>query len=131
MFEQFFGGTSAPNGVRSNTVRFRVSKGSGSGMNEQAETETGPFLEKIELGDELLIVVDSFVGEPVVKIEGREVIISSPIENRPDLKTDIPWAADVEKSVYSYRNGVLEIKIVKSEDPDNSSDIKEAYLDQE
>ncbi|MBD3407709.1 MAG: hypothetical protein GF411_16445, partial [Candidatus Lokiarchaeota archaeon] len=81
MFEQFFGGTLSPNGTGSNTMRFKVSQNPGS--SREPETHTGPFLEKIDLGNEILIVVDTIAGEPMVKVEGREVTISSPLDNKP------------------------------------------------
>ena len=123
MIEQFmeaFGGM--PEG--SMTIR----SWNGSTVNEPLETQIEPesdqpLVEKIDLGDSMLILVEwqNNHETPTIRVSGSTVIIQLGSENE-EINVDVGFHVDKEKSNVSHRNGVLEISVTKTESEDIDSD---------
>ena len=79
-----------------------------------------PQVEKIDLGDSVLFVIQGHFGsdfEPEVKVIGEELIVRVGLDT-PDIHLHPRFNVDRERSTVSYRNGVIEITVVKSENPE-------------
>ncbi len=63
-------------------------------------------------------------ASPEVKVRGREIVVGP-----DDIKIELPYAIDLEKSSISSRNGIIEMVMIKSEDRENSSDMNEGILE--
>lgn len=121
MLEQFmeaFGGM--PEGS------MRIRSWNGSMVNEPLDTQIEPMddeplIEKIDLGDSVLILVEwqNDSETLTVKVSGSIVTIQLGPE-RKEISVDVEFYVDQEKSNVSHRNGVLEISIVKADVEDTS-----------
>jgi hypothetical protein len=104
---------------------------SGSFVNEPLEQNIEqhsdePQIEKIDLGDSVLFLIQGHFDstyEPEVKVEGEKITVKSGPEMQ-DIHLNLEFMVDREKSTVSYRNGVIEITVVKTE----SLDATEGYL---
>ncbi|MGY5864786.1 MAG: hypothetical protein RTV41_09290 [Candidatus Thorarchaeota archaeon] len=93
---------------------------SGSFVNEPFEQnieqhEDEQQVEKIDLGDSVLFLIQGhFDSEPEVKVEGDQITVKLGI-GIPFIGLEPGFPVDLEKSNASYRNGVIEINVVKAE----------------
>lgn len=131
MFESFFSRSGALSEEGSITIRSNLGKISAPsiGMNF-ASTETAPKVEKVDLGDTCVFVVEtaSTCQAPMIKAEGRELIVEFGTEQGEQVKLELPYAVDVDKSSFSHRNGIIEISLLRAVDDGSSSDTNERYL---
>ncbi|NOR38558.1 MAG: hypothetical protein GQ580_03105 [Candidatus Thorarchaeota archaeon] len=131
MFESFFsrsGGLSEEGNI---TIRSDFGKmGAPSVGMSFGNTETTPNVEKVDLGDTCVFVVEtaSTCQAPKIRAEGRELIVEFGTEQGAQMKLEIPYAVDVDKSSFSHRNGIIEISLLKAVDDGSSSDTNERYL---
>ncbi len=115
MIEQFMKAFGIPEGS------MRVQSWTGSNIFESAETEIEPMsdepiVEKIDLGESALILVDGLhdTDTPTVKVSESKIIVQlSP--DRKEIDIEVGFQIDLEKSNVTYRNGVLEISAIKNE----------------
>ncbi len=131
MFESFFSRSGALSEEGSITIRSNLGKISAPsiGMNF-GSTETAPKVEKVDLGDTCVFIVEpaSTCQAPMIKAEGRELIVEFGTEQGEQVKLELPYAVDVDKSSFSHRNGIIEISLLKAVDDGSSSDTNERYL---
>ncbi len=131
MFESFFSRSGALSEEGSITIRSNLGKISAPsiGMNF-GSTETAPNVEKVDLGDTCVFVVEtaSTCQAPMIKAEGRELIVEFGTEQGEQVKLELPYAVDVDKSSFSHRNGIIEISLLRAVDDGSSSDTNERYL---
>ncbi|UCE09527.1 MAG: hypothetical protein JSW61_11225 [Candidatus Thorarchaeota archaeon] len=118
MIERLFGGPIDRDG--DGTLRFRFGPIPQGIQQNEVEFEDGPArptVEKIELGDGLLVIVRNMPGSdsPGVKIEENRLIIEA-TEEEKELSIEVPFKVDVEGSSYSFRNGVIEVDLVRASD---------------
>jgi hypothetical protein len=116
MIEQFmeaFGGMPEGN--------MRIRSWNGSMVNESLDTQIEPMsdepiVEKIDLGDSMLILIEwlNDYETPTVRVSGSIVTIQLSPE-RNEINVDVEFHVDLEKSNVSHRNGVLEISVAKLE----------------
>lgn len=121
MIEQFmeaFGGI--PDG------NMTIRSWNGSMVNEPLDTQVEPKVnepqvEKIDLGDSTLILIEGQNDSvnPSVKVTGSSIVVQLDPESR-EIKIDVGFQIDLEKSNVSHRNGVIEISVVKIESEDTS-----------
>ena len=126
MLEQFFGGSinSGPGGRAEfgfSTEGFRRNE---LGFNAEQKA-ANPSVEKIDLGDRFLVIIEGYAesASPEVKVRGREIVVGP-----DDIKIELPYAIDLEKSSISFRNGIIEMVMIKSDHHENSSDMNEGIL---
>jgi len=131
MFESFFSSSGGLSEEGSITIRSNFeNKGASSiGMNLE-NAETMPNVEKIDLGDTCVFVVEnaSMCQAPMIRAEGRELIVEFGTEQGEQMKLELPYAVDVDKSSFSHRNGIIEINLLRAVDDGSSSDTNERYL---
>ena len=86
-------------------------------MNSQIKVNNEPQVEKIDLGDSVLILIESrdSMETPTVRVSGSEIFVQLTPE-KEEISIDAGFLIDVEKSKLSYRNGIVEISAVKVED---------------
>jgi len=131
MFESFFSRSRGLSEEGSTTTRFQFgpigvpSIGTNLGI---AEKE--PKVETVDLGDTCILVVENASANqaPMVRVEGRELIVEFGPEQEEQLKLELPYAVDVDKSSFSHRNGITEISLIRAVDEGTSSDANERYL---
>jgi hypothetical protein len=126
MLEQLFGGSInlsprgrgefgfSTKGFRRNELEFNAD-----------QRVAGPSVEKIDLGDRFLVIIEGYVesDSPEVKVRGREIALGT-----DDIRIELPYAIDLEKSSISSRNGIIEMVLIKSDDHESSSDLNEGIL---
>ena len=125
MFEQFFQNTGMFDQIRSNQIRIADTQ------NTQIPNESNstPQIEKIDLGDTLLVMIDNLPDDasPTGRIVGRELrVILDDYSN--EIPINLPFAIDGDKSSLYFQNGIVEITLVKSNDAEKSSDTIEHIL---
>ena len=121
MIEQFmeaFGGIPEGN--------MTIRSWNGSMVNEPLDTQVEPTanepqVEKIDLGDSTLILIEGQNDSvnPSVKVTGSSIIVQLGPESK-EIKIDVGFQIDLEKSNVSHRNGVIEISVVKIESEGSS-----------
>jgi HSP20 family molecular chaperone IbpA len=119
MFERFFNETFGRNSNTAGIIRFgflppKVEEE----PNIDLDKGKNILVEKIDLGDSLLLILDGYSSIDDINVEVIEKTIV--VNNGLDKEyIDIPNLVDVETSGYSFRNGILEIRLVKidSENP--------------
>ena len=121
MIEQFmeaFGGIPEGN--------MTIRSWNGSMVNEPLDTQVEPTVnepqvEKIDLGDSTLILIEGQNDSvnPSVKVTGSSIIVQLGPESK-EIKIDVGFQIDLEKSNVSHRNGVIEISVVKIESEGNN-----------
>lgn len=77
-----------------------------------------PQVEKIDLGDSVLFLIQRQFDsnfEPEVKVDGEEITVKT--DSGKDIILQPGFIVDREKSTVSYRNGVIEITVVKTDNP--------------
>ena len=128
MFEQLFQTTGMFGQIKNNQIRVH------NPQNEPTKHEenTSPRIEKIELDDRMLVLIDNLQGlvNPVAKIVGRELNVTLD-ERQDDILIELPYAVDIDESSLLYLNGIIEINLIKATDVENSSDIAERILQNE
>lgn len=128
MFEQLFQNSEMFGQIRNNQIRIQRPQ------NEPVtrEENNAPHVEKIELGDRMLVLIDNFQerGTPIAKVVGRELNVTIN-ENLDDIPIELPFAVDLDESSILYHNGIIEINLIKSIDIENSSDMTERILKNE
>lgn len=73
------------------------------------------LVEKIDLGDSLLVVLEGYSGFDGITVEVIEKTIV--VDNGMDKEfVEIPFLVNIEKSGYSFRNGIVEIRLKKIDD---------------
>jgi HSP20 family molecular chaperone IbpA len=116
MMEQFM---EAFGGMPEGNMTFRSWNGSmvNEPLDSQVEpTRDEPLVEKIDLGDSVLILIEgpTDMENSPVKVSGTTIIVQLGSE-RTEVVVDVGFQIDLEKSNVSYRNGVIEISAVKTE----------------
>lgn len=131
MFESFFSRSGGLSEEGSITIRSSLEKigAPGVGMNF-GNAETAPNVEKVDLGDTCVFVVENASASqaPMIKAEGRELIVEFGTEQGGQMNLELPYAIDVNKSCFSHRNGIIEINLLRAVDDGSSSDTTERYL---
>ena len=121
MIEQFmeaFGGIPEGN--------MTIRSWNGSMVNEPLDSQVEPKVnepqvEKIDLGDSTLILIEGPNDSlnPSVKVTGSSIVVQIDPESK-EIKIDVGFQIDLEKSNVSHRNGVIEISVVKIESEGSS-----------
>ena len=131
MFESFFSRSGGLSEEGSTTMGFHFE----STVTPSIGTDLGiakgePNVEKIDLGDTYMIVVEDASASqvPMIKVEGRELTVEFGPGQEEQLKLELPYAVDVDKSSFSHRNGITEISLLRAKDEGSSSDTNERYL---
>lgn len=91
--------------MESNQVRPRVRE------------ERKASVEKIELGDKMLVIIDGFAYQkaPSVLVKGKKMRILSEEEEGKEITVELPFEVDIERSTGSFRNGTIEVELFKTE----------------
>lgn len=120
MMEQFFGTFGMPNGG-SRIGDLWDGQTEGFGETEIDLAHHGPHVEKIELDDTVILVVDGCTAEDeiTVRVSGNRVILTMGLATS---EHETPFRIDPEISVVSCRNGVAEIRLVKADENGFSED---------
>ncbi|MFW9788703.1 MAG: hypothetical protein ACFFE2_06635 [Candidatus Thorarchaeota archaeon] len=86
-----------------------------------------PLVEKIDLGNSVLIVVEwqDEIEVPAVKVSGSSIKVQYGTEAK-ELIIEVGFKIDLSKSNVSHRNGVTEITAVKIESENSGS--SDGYL---
>ncbi|MHA3962811.1 MAG: hypothetical protein AM325_004650 [Candidatus Thorarchaeota archaeon SMTZ1-45] len=86
-----------------------------------------PLVEKIDLGDGVLIVIDGLndLEDPKVKV-AESTIFVQPGLGKKEVTIEVGFPIDLEKSTASHRNGVIEITAVKANS--NIKNISDGFL---
>ena len=122
MFEQLFG--SMPFGLEGDST-MPYGTGQSPGDEELSVPEAAhedSNVERIDLDDRVIFIIDglSLDSRPIVRVAKREVTVST-ADNAEITRLEIPFDADVKESTASFRNGVLEIQLVRAKSRDTSS----------
>ncbi|MFW9909568.1 MAG: hypothetical protein ACFFEF_13435 [Candidatus Thorarchaeota archaeon] len=113
MFERFFGG-SIRFGFESQDEVLRTPQDNMVGP--EISSENGPLIDEIDLGNEYLIVVTSNEAEmaPVAQIDGKYLTLKMNDISEKLVEIEVAFPVNVMASSMTYRNGVVEIKLVKA-----------------
>ncbi len=115
MFEQFFG-----NAFRINPYDSKAQIEFNRGTNPSSITkEEEPFIDVIELENEIMIVVSSNenIQNPAAKItEGLLRLKENPSRTNW-IEIPLPSSVDIEDSEMTHSNGIIEITLSKTEGP--------------
>ena len=119
MMEQFM---EAFGGMPEGSMTFRSWNGSivNEPLDEKVEpTSDEPLVEKIDLGDSVLILIEgqNNFEKPSVKVAGSTIVVQSGSEST-EINIEVGFPIDLEKSNVSHRNGVIEISAVKNDSED-------------
>lgn len=115
MLEQFMKAFGIPEGS------MKIKSWNGSNVYEYPETEIQPvseepIVEKIDLGESTLILIDGLhdTDAPTIKVSGSKIIVQiSP--DKKEIDIEVGFQIDLAKSNVTNRNGVLEISVIKAE----------------
>jgi HSP20 family molecular chaperone IbpA len=113
MFERFFKDAFGPdfNGAGMMQYGFQPSR-----IKEEAEVDVSKgreiLVEKIDLGDSILVIMEGYsdIDELTVEVIEKTIAVDNGLEKE---FVEIPVLVDIEKSGYSFRNGILEIRLQK------------------
>ncbi|MFW9793290.1 MAG: hypothetical protein ACFFEE_03220 [Candidatus Thorarchaeota archaeon] len=94
----------------------------GSFVNEPLESQIElendePVIEKIDLGDSVLFLIQGHFdveNKPRIKVDGQKIIVTIGPEFQ-EIYLELGFFVDLEKSKVTYRNGVIEITVIKNE----------------
>ena len=119
MMEQFM---EAFGGMPEGSMTFRSWNGSivNEPLDKKVEpTSDEPLVEKIDLGDSVLILIEgqNNFENPSVKVAGSTIVVQSGSEST-EINIEVGFPIDLEKSNVSHRNGVIEISAVKNDSED-------------
>ncbi|MBS3794497.1 MAG: hypothetical protein KGY80_06355 [Candidatus Thorarchaeota archaeon] len=130
MLRQFFSGSPAFGRMMGETHRISPQAEQGTTPRMAESDEKEHRIERIDLDDRVIIVIDNCKNSdnPEAHIEGREVEVTLGEAASHGHEFEVPFAVDVEESKMTFRNGVVEITLVKSEKEDASSDFNEGLL---
>lgn len=83
-------------------------------------------VEKIDLGESMIVVVEGFAHNtaPSILVKGKKMRILSEEEDGKEMTVDLPFEVDLERSTASFRNGIVEVELVKAENPQDSNDYR-------
>ena len=128
MFERFFKDTLGSNSNSAGMIRFGFQP---SKVEEDTDIdltkEKDILLEKIDLGDSLLLIMEGYSNAEDITVEVLQKTIV--VDNGSDKEyVEIPYLVDVEKSGYSFRNGILEIRLEKLDSENNVTSISTGVL---
>jgi len=96
------------------TVRYWTSSNFGfpNAIEETPGNDEEPDAEIIELEDSVLVIIDlgsaGFV--PSVRVEDKSLIVTNELEDKETI-LNLDFFVDVQNSVASYRNGILEVEL--------------------
>lgn len=116
LIEQFFGRSFGIGGNNSFQMRMSTSPDMNVPRFENEELrDKKAEIEKIEFEDRLVVIVDNFAFNhpPAIYTDGMTLIVKS-IDER-EITIELPYAIDVEQSNMSFRNGVVEIVLFRTE----------------
>ena len=124
MIENLFGRAFTLENDRNTQIRF--------GFPEEMKpdlTVTGPNVEQIDMGESVLVIIEdrTLRHKPEVSILGTELIVGDG-SGRKAVRVSLDSAINAEESIASFRNGILEITLVKSTDQKTDSDSEEYKL---
>ena len=92
-------------------------------LDEQVESMSDePLVEKIDLGESVLILIDgqNDTENPSVEVSGSTIVVQlGPA--RKEINIEVGFQIDLEKSNVSHRNGVIEITVAKNDSEDTAS----------
>ncbi|MHA1960109.1 MAG: Hsp20/alpha crystallin family protein [Candidatus Thorarchaeota archaeon] len=130
VIERFFGGSIDTDGEGS--VRFgfgQIPQGHRQSDVEFQESSISPTVEKVEQGNGLLVIVRdlSKFETPKARIEKGRLVIEA-IEEQKELSFEIPFAVDVERSSYSFRNGVIEVELSRANEDEDAQVRSSGFL---
>ena len=131
MFESFFSRSGSLSEEGSTTTRFQFgSIGVPRIGTNLGTTSKEPKVDTVDLGDTCIFVVENASASlaPMVRVEGRELMVEFGLEQEEQLKLELPYAVDVDKSSFSHRNGITEINLLRAVDDGSSSDTNERHL---
>ena len=128
MFERFFKATLGPNSNAAGIFQYGFQP---SKVEEETDIDLAKgndiLLEKIDLGDSLLLIMEGYSNAEDIIVEVLEKTVV--VDNGSDKEyVDIPYLVDVEKSGYSFRNGILEIRLEKIDSENNTKSIRTGIL---
>jgi len=125
MLERFFGNSfgMVPG---ENGIQMRV--GSEDAMTSDVNRERNLIVDKIDLGDEFLVIIEVPVSveSPLAIIKGNRLEIRVSDVVRRGVEIEIPFEVDIEKSSISNQNGIIEARLVRASD--KTSSFKEGTL---
>jgi hypothetical protein len=128
MFERFFNNSLGPDSNRSGIIRFGFQP---SMDMEEVDVDLTKgkenLIEKIDLGDSLLIVMEESPSTEKIRIEviSKTVVVETGTNKE---YIEIPTLVDIENSGYSVRNGILEIRLVKLDDEKTETVVSSGIL---
>ncbi|MFW9964187.1 MAG: hypothetical protein ACFFCX_11520 [Candidatus Sifarchaeia archaeon] len=114
MIEEFMGTFGMPEGS------IRIRSWNDSFVDETPEAQINlkseePLVEKIDLEDGVLVVIDGLnnLEDPKVKVTESTIFVQPGLDRR-ELMIEVGFPIDLEKSTASHRNGIMEITAVKA-----------------
>jgi hypothetical protein len=113
MFERFFRNALGPNSNQTGMIRFGFQPTTGmEQVDEDLSKGKENLVEKIDLGDSLLVIMEVSPSIKALGIEviGKQIVVECGLNKE---YIEIPTFVDIEKSGYSVRNGIIEIRLVK------------------
>ena len=127
MFERFFKDAFGPESDIAGMMQFGFQP---SKVKEESDVNLTKgrdiIVEQIDIGDSLLVIMEGYSSIEGITVEVIEKTIV--VDNGLDKEfVEIPILVDVEKSGYSFRNGILEIRLQKIND-DNKTVAKSAGI---
>ncbi|MFW9963973.1 MAG: hypothetical protein ACFFCX_10440 [Candidatus Sifarchaeia archaeon] len=115
MIEQFMSAFGIPEG------NIRIESWNDSMVKEPLATQIvpnsdEPIIEKIDLGDSMLILIEGQmeIETPNIRVSGSTIFIQLSPSSK-EIKIEVEFLIDLEKSNVSHRNGIMEISVVKAE----------------
>ncbi len=114
MIEEFMGTFGMPEGS------IRIRSWNDSFVDETPEAQINlkseePLVEKIDLEDGVLVVIDGLnnLEDPKVKVTESTIFVQPGLDSR-EIMIEVGFPIDLEKSTASHRNGIMEITAVKA-----------------
>jgi hypothetical protein len=120
MMENFFGKSFFFENEGNGQIRFGF-----PGEMRPEQVTAGPNIEQIDMGKTILVIIeDRSVTSPSVSVLDSVLIIRDE-EGIEIARVKIDVAVSADESEASFRNGILEINLVKSDDQKTDSDTRE------
>ena len=114
MFEQFFGKALRLN-PEENGIHIEIDR---SGMIFPEQTnQSEAYVDTMEYDDHLLVLVETsdHIEDPEAYISNNVLRLRINPESTRTIDVGLPAAIDLQESEMSYNNGVIEMKLVKTE----------------
>ncbi len=114
MFERFFGGSLRLNPQDS---RIQIEFDQNGSLSPIVEADNGTFVDTMEFENEILVVIESRekIDYPEARIKDGHIELKINPESNDTVNIEIPSIVDPEKSEISFNNGVIEIRLVKTD----------------